>query len=78
MARQYANHDFADFAQEFLRRNPDYRADYAATLARMAARPSAALEEQEGLSRRWGLSFPQQPQVRSPSGSRALVTRRCA
>lgn len=53
-----ATHDYADFAQEFLRRNARYRQDHALSEQRVAARPEVAQDEQEGLARRWGLSFP--------------------
>jgi hypothetical protein len=57
-ADQYRHHDYADFAQEFLNRNSDYRRDYADTIARIAEFPQTEQLEREGLSRRWGLSFP--------------------
>lgn len=55
---QYAHHDFADFAQEFLRRNNDYRQDYRATMERIATAPATQVFEEEGLAGRWGLRFP--------------------
>ncbi len=48
-AALYAQHDFPDFAHEFLRRNADYRAQHAA-----ASRNAAT----ENVSRIWGLHFP--------------------
>ena len=45
-------YDRADFAQEFLRRSPAYRTQYAAALG--AARRSGALRL---LARHWGLVF---------------------
>jgi hypothetical protein len=57
-ADQYRNHDYADFAQEFLNRNRDYQRDHDETQARAAALPAAAEKELEGLAGRWGLSFP--------------------
>ena len=57
-AERFKTHDHADFAQEFLRRNPDYIREYAQTQQRVAADPAKAQEEREGLARRWGLSFP--------------------
>ncbi|MGD9471248.1 MAG: DUF6499 domain-containing protein [Novosphingobium sp.] len=57
-AERYALHDYADFAQEFLRRNHNYRRDYYATMERIALAPETRLKEQEGLAGRWGLSFP--------------------
>jgi hypothetical protein len=64
-ADQYRDHDYADFAQEFLRRNFDYRHDHADTLARIDAQPSSEQAEQEGLAGRWGLRFP----LRSDKGT---------
>ena len=58
---RFKTHDHADFAQEFLRRNPDYREDFAETELRIASAPHTAQIEREGLARRWGLSFPLQP-----------------
>ncbi|MBL0923452.1 MAG: hypothetical protein IBJ12_03165 [Sphingomonadaceae bacterium] len=55
---EYLSHDYADFAQEFLRRNVEYAEDYDATQRRISERPTDAQSEQEGLARRWGLSFP--------------------
>ena len=77
-AEQYRDHDYADFAQEFLNRNADYRRDHADTLARIAEHPQTEQEEQEGLSRRWGLSFPHGPAGKPARNARALVTRRGA
>jgi hypothetical protein len=57
-AQRYADHDYADFAQEFLRRNPDYQRDYGDTYARIANNPKSADNEKEGLAGRWGLRFP--------------------
>ncbi len=57
-AEQFEAHDYADFAQEFLRRNPDYTSDFERTEERVAEDPLHAQEEREGLARRWGLSFP--------------------
>lgn len=60
-AERFKTHDHADFAQEFLRRNPDYIRDYAQTKERAEANPAKAQEQKEGLARRWGLSFPLRP-----------------
>jgi hypothetical protein len=60
-ADQYRDHDYADFAQEFLRRNGDYRYDHADMMARIDAQPLSELAEQEGLAGRWGLRFPLRP-----------------
>lgn len=51
--------DFPGFAQEFLRRNPEYRRDYESVMSDAEGNPTA----QEGMARRWGLCFP----GRSPS-----------
>lgn len=52
----FALYDRADFAQEFLRRSPRYRRQYAAAMTRR--RPAASLER---LARRWGLVFRPRP-----------------
>jgi hypothetical protein len=57
-AADFSSHDYADFAQEFLRRNEHYGQDHSATLRRIERRPGNIRQEQEGLARRWGLSFP--------------------
>ena len=46
--------DFPGFAQEFLRRNPAYRADYKAVMSGPLAEPAS----EEVMARRWGLCFP--------------------
>ena len=57
----YGGHDLADFAQEFLRRDPDYRDDYQLTKARIAAerldehREMEVLERDEGWLNRKGI-----------------------
>lgn len=48
----FERYDRADFAQEFLRRNPRYRAGYRA--ASLTGRVNAALDR---LARQWGLVF---------------------
>jgi hypothetical protein len=57
----YADHDYADFAQEFLRRNPDYQRDYADMESLIAQGQSVEPIEMEGLAGRWGLRFPLKP-----------------
>ena len=47
--------DFAGFAQEFLRRNPDYAADYE-RLHRDSPVQGWTIEK-ETMAQRWGLSF---------------------
>ncbi|WP_255247284.1 DUF6499 domain-containing protein [Sphingopyxis sp. GW247-27LB] len=82
-ADQYRHHDYADFAQEFLQRNTDYRQDYAETVARVATEPRGEHAEQEGLAGRWGLSFPHFA-YRRPEGKPSAVVagrgtgRRCS
>ena len=46
--------DFPGYAQEFLRRSPDYRRDYRSVMSDRKADPAL----QEGMARRWGLCFP--------------------
>jgi hypothetical protein len=72
-AAHYAHHDYADFAQEFLRRNPDYRSDFASTKDRIAENSAAASAEEEGLAGRWGLSFPLRTERRAARPSGAMV-----
>jgi hypothetical protein len=60
-ADQYRDHDYADFAQEFLQRNPDYRRDHTETKDQIVLDPAASPAEEEGLAGRWGLSFPTAP-----------------
>ena len=62
---KYARHDFPDFAQEFLRRNTEYRAVHAA----------AALGiDTAKLARTWGLHFPFRP-CRRPDGRAGMLAR---
>ncbi|WEX08500.1 DUF6499 domain-containing protein [Chelativorans sp. AA-79] len=53
--------DRGGVAFEFLRRNKEYRRDYAETLARIASGGTDEAAEIERLSCRWGLSFPGGP-----------------
>jgi hypothetical protein len=46
--------DLPGFAQEFLRRNPEYCRDYESVMADPDGDPTA----QEVMARRWGLCFP--------------------
>lgn len=48
--------DLPGFAQEFLRRNPRYRADHH-TVMRLSTREGAT-QAREVMARKWGLSFP--------------------
>lgn len=77
-ADQYRHHDYADFAQEFLQRNPGYRRDHAETCERIAAHPDSAFAEKEGLAGRWGLSFPHRAGCRSAHQPCAVVATRSA
>jgi hypothetical protein len=77
-ADQYRDHDYADFAQEFLHRNADYRRDFAETQERIARFPSVEHYEKEGLSRRWGLSFPHRSASKSAPEPGPLVAQRIA
>ena len=74
-AADFASHDYADFAQEFLRRNDRYGDDHGATERRIAKRPASAVSEREGLAGRWGLSFPCQARRTPRRGPGALVAR---
>lgn len=58
VADDYAGHDFADFAQELLRRNSDYCREWAQTQTCAAESASQADQLREGLAGRWGLCFP--------------------
>jgi hypothetical protein len=60
---------FAEYAQEFLRRNPRYRAAYrkiAPTLGR-------GEPEMEVIARRWGLGFPGPARQAGDRGARLLA-----
>lgn len=46
---------------EFLRRNKQYRQDYATALTEIAAGGTTRTEAITRLSRRWGLAFPRRP-----------------
>jgi hypothetical protein len=46
------------FAAEFLRRNPDYRRDFAHTQREIARTSVDAETARAGLARRWGLRCP--------------------
>ena len=76
--KAFETHDRADFAQEFLHRNADYRRDYAETRERIARFPTVEHHEKEGLSRRWGLSFPHRSTSKSAPEPGPLVAQRIA
>ncbi|MFD2431750.1 transcriptional regulator domain-containing protein [Sphingobium scionense] len=62
IAAETADLDYADFAQEFLRHNKEYRRQYA----RYAARRNGASSKETlstGFARRWGWCFPIDPDV---------------
>ncbi|MDE1943841.1 MAG: DUF2285 domain-containing protein [Betaproteobacteria bacterium] len=67
----YAVHDFADFAQEFLRRNSDYQREWAEMTAPDAVMSASATRSEDGLVGRWGLCFPVRPDA-SPMQEPAL------
>nr|WP_298166315.1 DUF6499 domain-containing protein [Novosphingobium sp.] len=75
-AEKYRDHDYADFAQEFLNRNADYRRDHAETLGRIVDDPASARIEEEGLAGRWGLSFPHHAGCGSAHQPRTMVSTR--
>ncbi|MBA4306927.1 MAG: hypothetical protein C0429_09355 [Sphingopyxis sp.] len=74
-AADFASHDYADFAQEYLRRNEGYSDDHGATERRIAKQPASAKNEREGLARRWGLSFPCSARGTTRRSSGTLVAR---
>lgn len=61
--------DYADYAQEFLRRDPQYQAAY-----RMLSPHSLSLEHEE-MARQWGLAFPVRSNARYRRTARILVAR---
>src|SRR5690606_9392585 len=60
----------AEYAQEFLRRNPRYRAVYR----KVARTLDQTAPEQEVMARRWGLSFPVSARQAGDGGARALAS----
>ena len=71
----YANHDFPDFAQEFLRRNPCYRAEFKASQANPKMKGINYRRNMEVLARRWGMIFPFRSRARMYDGPRTLGAR---
>ncbi|WP_367348029.1 transcriptional regulator domain-containing protein [Sphingobium yanoikuyae] len=63
--------DLPGFAQEFLRRNLRYRAEYHALAILPAGQAPSA---REVMARRWGLSFPLCPRHVCRSAARALAS----
>lgn len=59
--REHARHhrDFPGFAQEFLRRNPDYNSDYRRLCGNNPSEETSV--EKEMMALRWGLGFPVRP-----------------
>lgn len=55
--------DFSDFAQEFLRRNPDYRAQFVRFRGADAGKTQALASRR--CARSWGLEFPPGPVIQS-------------
>lgn len=55
-----AQHDYPAFAQEFLRRNPEYRKDYRHIARRIADGRMTQLGASEAVAK-WGLVFRRQP-----------------
>lgn len=76
-ASRFDGFDFSDFAQEFLRRNPDYRADFERSRRSFdgMARSVAARRR----ARSWGLEFLGRSGVwsRCPTGPLALQSQSC-
>lgn len=56
--QEFAGFDYADCAQEFVRRSPDYRRDYELVKTRIAVGGLNEGHELEVLARRWGMIFP--------------------
>lgn len=63
------------FAQEFLRRNPRYRQDYAHMARRIAAGAVSEDVATADLACRWGLSFPRRSQSHSVRDAGDLAAR---
>lgn len=70
---QHRNLDFSDFAQEFLRRNRDYRRQHAA-LGELVNHDPLAPECRE-MARTWGLCFPDLSGSNRMEPSRDLAAR---
>ena len=69
---EFAGFDYADCAQEFVRRSPDYRRDYELTRQCVAAGGLDERHEWEVLARRWGMIFPMCPRCHGKGCARAL------
>lgn len=73
-ADDYADHDFADFAQEFLRRNPEYQSDHA-QISDTDGASSDPPKRSAAIADKWGLLFRLQSPGRSSHGARTLEAR---
>lgn len=62
-ASEFAIHDRADLAQEFLCRNADYAHEIAAAEAKIATKSTGPGAELEQVARDWGLSSPCAPDL---------------
>ena len=76
--QEFAGFDYADCAQEFVRRSPDYRRDYEQVKTRIAAGGLNERHEWEVLARRWGMIFPLRPRREGQRRTRNLGTIRVA
>jgi Family of unknown function (DUF6499) len=76
--QEFAGFDYADCAQEFVRRSPDYRRDYEQVEARIAAGGFHERNEWEVLARRWGMIFPLRPRCDGQRCTCTLGTSRVA
>jgi hypothetical protein len=56
--QDFAQFDYGDWAQEFVRRSPDYRRDYEAVRTIVASGEGGEQQEMEVLAQRWGMIFP--------------------
>ncbi len=60
-ADDFADLDLAGFAQEFLRRNPDYCREYHRLERERTDDPGINEARMIAMAQRWGLSFPVRP-----------------
>lgn len=73
IARETAHLDYADFAQEFLRRNETYQHDYD-DMVRCMKTGTSGENACADLARRWGLVLPGQSHCLRCTGARPLAT----
>lgn len=71
----FAQLDYADFAQEFLRRNPEYGRQYRLMINRVGEEGLDHEAEAIELARQWGLSFRVRPRPFGRKCPCALVAR---